>query len=92
MKLRKLPTPLSKLAATCCRISPVDGLGAATVITEGAVLVTEPLVAVMLAVPSATGVTRPFASTVATAVLSEAQVKSVETVAPFWSRVSALNC
>jgi len=63
-----------------------------TVTTEGAVLVTDPEVAVMLAVPGATGVTNPAELTVATAVLDEDQVIVVAIVEPYWSRVVAVSC
>jgi hypothetical protein len=63
-----------------------------TVTTEA--LLTIPLLeAVMLAVPADTGVTKPVASTVATAVLLETQVKvgCVTNGATFWSKPTAVN-
>ena len=54
-----------------------------TVMTEGAVLVIEPEVAVMLAVPAEIGVTNPVELTVATAVLLEDQVIVAVIVLPF---------
>ena len=62
-----------------------------TVIVAGELL-TDPLDAVILAVPALTAETNPVWSTVATAVLSEAHVTVAVKGLPPWSNVSAFSC
>ena len=55
--------------------------------------VTEPVAAVIVAVPLPTAVTRPVASTPATPALLDDQVTAVPAMTwPFWSRTSAVSC
>jgi hypothetical protein len=83
-------TPRTKLAEGGVTVTVLTG-ASVTVMEDVPVFVS--LVAVIVAVPAPTAVTRPFASTVAAETLLEAQVtrRPVSTV-PFASLVTAVSC
>jgi hypothetical protein len=83
--------PANTFAVAGLTVTVATGAGAGTVIEDVPVCVS--LVAVIVAVPAPTAVTRPLPDTVATALLSDAQVtvRPVRRVPPA-SRVVAVNC
>jgi hypothetical protein len=102
LPLRMLPFASRVVAVACDVPTAVIELGARETLTEatGAMLTVieeapffPSLVAVMVALPAATAVTNPFASTVAAAVLFEPHVTTRPvSVLPFASLVTAVSC